>query len=34
RPEDIAEAVLFLARPDSSFITGEIMNVNGGTWMD
>ena len=33
QPEDIANAVLFLVLPQSSFITGEIMNVNGGTWM-
>lgn len=32
-PEDIARAVLFLVLPESSFITGEILNVNGGTWM-
>lgn len=29
---DIAEAVLFLASPNASFITGEILNVNGG-WL-
>lgn len=29
---DIAEAVLFLAGPQASFITGEILNVNGG-WL-
>jgi 3-oxoacyl-[acyl-carrier protein] reductase len=33
KPEDIAEAILFLARPDSGFVTGEILNVNGGGWM-
>lgn len=27
---DIAEAILFLASSDASFITGEVMNVNGG----
>ncbi len=32
--QDVAAAVLFLASPDASFITGEIMNVNGGTLMD
>ncbi|HCA26063.1 MAG TPA: 3-oxoacyl-ACP reductase [Betaproteobacteria bacterium] len=29
---DIAEAVLFLASAQASFITGEILNVNGG-WL-
>jgi NAD(P)-dependent dehydrogenase (short-subunit alcohol dehydrogenase family) len=29
-PRDIAEAVLFLASPRSSFITGQILSVNGG----
>jgi 3-oxoacyl-[acyl-carrier protein] reductase len=34
RPEDVAEAVLFLASESASFITGEILDVNGGTLMD
>jgi len=29
-PEDIAKAVYFLASSDSSFITGQILGVNGG----
>jgi 3-oxoacyl-[acyl-carrier protein] reductase len=33
-PEDIAEAVLFLASPASNFITGTILDVNGGLLMD
>ena len=33
-PEDIAEAVLFLASPASNFITGTILDVNGGILMD
>ena len=32
--EDVTAAVLFLASPEASFITGEIMDVNGGTLMD
>ena len=28
--EDVAKAILFLATDSSSFITGEILNVNGG----
>ena len=32
--EDVSAAALFLASDESAFITGEIMNVNGGTLMD
>jgi 3-oxoacyl-[acyl-carrier protein] reductase len=34
KPADIANAVLFLASPRSSFVTGETLNINGGTLMD
>jgi NAD(P)-dependent dehydrogenase (short-subunit alcohol dehydrogenase family) len=30
RPEEFAGAVLFLASELSTFVTGEILNVNGG----
>jgi 3-oxoacyl-[acyl-carrier protein] reductase len=33
-PEDIAEAVLFLASQASNFITGQVLNVNGGIFME
>jgi 3-oxoacyl-[acyl-carrier protein] reductase len=31
--EDIAEAVLFLAGPGADYITGQVLNVNGGMYM-
>lgn len=31
---EVATAVRFLASPDASFITGEILDVNGGLWVD
>ncbi|HSB03696.1 MAG TPA: SDR family NAD(P)-dependent oxidoreductase [Thermodesulfobacteriota bacterium] len=34
KPEDVAEAVLFLVSDSASFITGEILDVNGGALMD
>ena len=32
-PEDVAAAVLFLASPQSGYITGETLHVNGGMYM-
>lgn len=32
-PEEVAAAVCFLAGPKASFITGTIINVNGGMYM-
>lgn len=34
QPADVAEAVLFLASEKANFITGEILDVNGGFLMD
>lgn len=34
RPGDVAAAVRFLASDEASFVTGEILDVNGGLWSD
>jgi 3-oxoacyl-[acyl-carrier protein] reductase len=31
-PEDVANAVLYFVTPLGSFITGEIMDINGGAY--
>lgn len=33
-PDDVAAAVLYLAGPEAGFVTGEILDVNGGVWAD
>ena len=34
QPEDIAQAILFLCSPASNWITGTVLDVNGGMLMD
>ena len=33
-PEQVADAVAFLVAPQSSFISGEILTIDGGTWLN
>ncbi len=32
-PDEVAHAVAFLAHPESAYMTGEVLNVNGGLYM-
>lgn len=34
QPQDVADAVTFLAGEQAGFITGEVLDVNGGAWCD
>lgn len=33
KPEEVADAVVFLAGPHSSYVTGQVLAVNGGMYM-
>jgi 3-oxoacyl-[acyl-carrier protein] reductase len=33
KPEEIADAIVFLAGPRAGFITGQVLAVNGGMYM-
>jgi NAD(P)-dependent dehydrogenase (short-subunit alcohol dehydrogenase family) len=32
-PEDVADAAVFLASPAASYMTGQVLHVNGGMYM-
>jgi 3-oxoacyl-[acyl-carrier protein] reductase len=32
-PEDVAQAVLYLASPAAAYVTGTTLHVNGGLYM-
>lgn len=34
KPEEIAEACFYLCSPAASYVTGHVLDVNGGTWMN
>jgi NAD(P)-dependent dehydrogenase (short-subunit alcohol dehydrogenase family) len=34
RPDDVADAVAFLAAPTTSFMSGETITLDGGTWLN
>jgi NAD(P)-dependent dehydrogenase (short-subunit alcohol dehydrogenase family) len=34
KPEEVAAAIAFLASEDAAYITGEEIDINGGSHMD
>jgi 3-oxoacyl-[acyl-carrier protein] reductase len=33
RPEEVAQAVVYLASPNGAYITGHVLNINGGMYL-
>ena len=33
KPEEVARAVVYLASDDASYITGHVLNINGGMYL-
>ena len=33
KPEDVANAVIFLASKEADYITGQVFHINGGMYM-
>jgi len=34
KPEDVAKVAVFLASDDADYVTGEVIDVNGGSYID
>ena len=34
QPDDVADAVAYLAGDSAGWVTGEVLDVNGGLWTD
>jgi 3-oxoacyl-[acyl-carrier protein] reductase len=33
KPEEVADAVAFLVSPQASYITGNVLSINGGLYL-